>query len=125
MAVTHTAAIRNAIANVVTDAVDVGGANPNGQLVIFDINNVPISIMQLQNPSFQNAVNGTCVANAPANDPAPVLGGVPYRFEVQDCGGNWVFRGSCGPSGDLGAPGTPIIVTEVGACTQLVYNAPA
>jgi len=124
MALTHTVSLRNAIANLVAQSVDAGSVNPNGRLVIFDAGNNVISTYQLQNPSFGAAVNGTIIANAPQNDLAPVAGRDPARFEVQDCNGAWVFRGSCGPSGDLGSPFGPIISTQTGTCTELVYNAP-
>ena len=54
------------------------------------------------------AASGVSLANAITPDPAPTVGELPYRYECQDRDGNWVFRGSCGPTGDLGDTGAVI-----------------
>lgn len=123
MAMTHTNNARNAIANAVCALVNQGGQNASGQLVIFDAQNNVLAVLPLSNPAFGNAVDGTATANAVTSDPNPTVGGVPYRYEVQDCGGNWVFRGSCGPSGDLGFP-SPIPSGAPAQCSGLFYQAP-
>lgn len=124
MSLAHNSNLRNALANLVVQAVDAGAAHSSGRLVIFDASNNVISTMTMQNPSFAAAVLGSCIANALTNDPAPVAGGIPARFEVQDRDGNWVFRGSCAPTGDLGAPSGPILGSQLGSCSGLAYNAP-
>lgn len=105
MAVSNTLNARNAIANAVVALVDSGGTYAQGRIVIFDANNVILSTLLMSTPAFAAAVGGSCLANAIAADNAPVVGSLPARYECQDRNGAWVFRGSCGPNGDLGDNG--------------------
>lgn len=124
MAVSHSTAARNAMANALVALVDQGATNPTGQLVIFDANSNVIATLPLSNPAFAAAVNGTCAANAITNDANPVVGAVPYRYEVQDRNGNWVFRGSCAPAGGLGVNSPAVPAAAPATVTGFFYQAP-
>lgn len=122
--ITNTLNARNAVAAVVTGLVDQGTTFPTGRLVIFDVNNVVLSTQLLANPSFQAPVGGVAQANTIAPDPTPLVGGVPSRFECQDRNGAWVFRGTVGPTGDLGTPAGAIPPGTPASTSQFAYQAP-
>ena len=124
MAVQHSIAARNAVANAVVALVDQGSAYATGRLVIFDQGNNVISTLPLLLPSFAAAVNGTCALTGITNDANPVAGAIPYRYEIQNRNGNFVFRGSCAPTGDMGVNGDAVPPASPATVTGFFYQAP-
>ena len=124
MAVQHSISARNALANAVVALIDQGSLYATGRVVIFDSNNNVISTLPFSVPAFAAAVNGTCTANSMSNDFSPVPGVTPSRFEAQDRNGNYVFRGTCSPTGDLGDNGQAIPPSTPTSVTGLFYEAP-
>lgn len=122
--VTHRAAVRDFIAAYVCNLVDQGTLYPTGRIVVFADDDTVLSIRNLTKPAFTTPLAGTSYTTAPVeNDNAVVTGRVPVRFEVQDCDGQWVWRGTIGPSGawtDIGLPLGP----EPLAYAGISYSAP-
>jgi hypothetical protein len=108
MSITHRDALRNALCQAAISLIDAGTVYGSGRIVIFDAGNNAIATCAFAKPAFQTPVSGLAMANPIVQDPAPVAGATPVRYEAQDCNGNWVWRGSCGTTGDLGDIGTPI-----------------
>lgn len=122
MALTHSPAARNAIAAAVAGLVDRGSASPSGRLVIRDISGAAISTLQLSNPAFLPAFNGSAVMNVATPDNSPDIGAVPVTFEFQDRDGNVVFSGTCGTSGaDMATNGNVLLAAST--ATDIAYNA--
>lgn len=123
MAVTHSVAVRNAIATAVVSLVDQGSGFAAGRLVIFDALGNVISTQSFSAPpSFNAPVNGSAQALAITVDNAPTVGAIPASYQVQDRNGNMVFEGTCGPTGDLGCPSAPL--TTSASTSNFAYNAP-
>lgn len=125
MALTHTTAVRNTLANAITTAVDAGvGA---GQLVIMTSGDVEVATLTMSDPSFGAAASGAITANAITSD-ASATGGTAALFKVTDSAGTEVYRGTVtatGGGGDLTLSSVTIAATDTVAVSSLVYTASA
>lgn len=124
MAITHSTATRNAMANAIDDQANSGVANPNAQLVLMAAGDVEVATLEMSNPAFGAASNGTITANAITADPS-ATGGTVVAFKVVDRDGAEVYRGSVATSGaDLNMTSTTIAATEQVSVSSLAYTAP-
>lgn len=81
--VTHPTAVRDAIANLVVDSLDVGTTNTEGQLEFQTTGSVEVATTPLSNPSFGASSSGVATANAITDD-GSATGGTTTKFEAQD-----------------------------------------
>lgn len=93
MAITHAAAVRTAIADLVVDRIDAGSTA--GKLIIYD-GATPLTEHTLNDPAFGGASGPTATANAIGDGTVAAGGGTPDNFEVLDSDDNVVFSGSVG-----------------------------
>ncbi len=93
MALTHVTGVRNAIADVVVDLVDIGSTDANGDLVLMTSGDVEVATLAMANPAFGAGSSGTATANAVADD-ASATGGTVALFKIQDLNNAEIFRGT-------------------------------
>ena len=96
MAITHGAATRTAIADLVVDRIDAGAAA--GELVVLD-GVAELTTHTMSDPAFGAASGPTATAAAIGDGTVATGGGTPDNFEVRDSDGNVVFAGSVGLTG--------------------------
>lgn len=125
MAITHTLATRNRLAEQVATDVDAGPAP--GQLVIMTAADAEVATLTLSDPAYEAASGGTIVAS-PITSDTDTTGGIPALFKVVDSIGNEVYRGdvtATGGGGDLELSS----LNEIGngdtlSISYLAYTAP-
>lgn len=108
MALTHSTAIRNGVANLVVDALDAGSGNPNGQLILQTAGDVEVATIDLGAPAFGNAASGIATAN-PVTADGSATGGTATKFKAVDRDGTTVFTGTFGTTGADLTGGSAII----------------
>ena len=123
MAVTHIDSIRNAMADVVVDSIDVGGA---GSLVLRTSGSAEVATLPCSNPAFGPASGGTATASAITDD-TDATGGTTDRFDfVNGSAAAAGFQGSVGTSGeDINLSSVVIGAGDTVSITSLTYTAPA
>lgn len=125
MALTHSTAVRNTLADAVADAVDVGTTNPNGQLVIMTSGDVEVATLNMSNPAYGAAAAGAVTANAITDDTS-ATGGTAALFKVVNRDGTEIYRGTVSTSGaDLNLSSTTIGAGDTVSVSSLVYTASA
>lgn len=125
MSITHPVAVRNAIVDLVVDALDVGAGTAEGRLVFQTSGAAEVATLSLANPAFGASASGTATANAIASD-TNATGGTTTKFELQDRDGNAEILGSVGTSGqDINLSSNIIAATDTVAMTSLTYTGPA
>jgi len=123
MAITHSTAQRNALADSVVDAIDGGSANPNGQLVIMTSGDVEVATLECANPAFGDAAGGVATANAISDD-TNATGGEAALFKFVNRDGTEVFRGTVATSGaDLNLSSTTIGASDTVSVSNFTYTA--
>jgi hypothetical protein len=128
MALTHVTAIRTILADTVVDAIDVGSADPNGDMQIATGSSFALilALLQFSNPAFGSAVSGLATANAIAPDTnAPATGTATY-FRVRDCDNAEIFRGTVtitGGGGDMQLSSTNIVAGDTVTINSMTYTA--
>lgn len=128
MAITHSDAVRNAVANTVVDLIDTGGL---GSLnfratagAASDIASLPF-----QNPAFGNAgvtTVGMATANTITDDTTAVAGTVAF-FDVKNSLGATIFQGTVsdtGGVGDIKLSSVNIGTNDTISVSLLTYTAP-
>lgn len=93
MAITHGAATRTAIADLVVDRIDAGSGA--GTLEVREGTDV-LTTHELSDPAFGNASGPTATANAIGDGTVAAGGGTPDNFRVLDSDDNVIFSGSVG-----------------------------
>jgi hypothetical protein len=124
MPVSHAIAVRNAIVAEVTNRLDQGSLRPTGRLVFFDKNQVAVAHLNFGNPAFHRPADGMAFAYFIDQDPNPVTGAIPTRFEAQDRDGRVVWSGSVGPGGDFDYPNEPFLTGARIHVKEFFYRAP-
>jgi len=123
--ITHVTAIRDAMVDLVVDAIDAGTTDTTGDLVIMTSGDVPVATLSwTATPAFGASSNGTATMNA-INDDASAVGGIAALFKFQDRDNNEVFRGIAGTAGeDLNLSSTNIGATDTISITSFTYTGP-
>lgn len=127
MALTITAASRNAATDAVADLVDGGSADANGDLVLMTSGDVEVATLGLSNPAFGAASVGVCTAAAITND-SSATGGTVALFKVQNRDNTEIYRGTVGTVGsgaDLEMSNLIIGAGDIVACSSLTLTLPA
>lgn len=123
MALTHTTAVRNTLADAIDTAANAGTTNPNAQLIIMTSGDVEVATLNMSNPAYGAAVSGS-ISAAAISDDTNATGGTAAIFKVVDRDGTEVYRGSVGTSGaDLNLSSVSITPGDTVSVSSLVYSA--
>lgn len=129
MAVTHETDVRNAIADLVVDRIDLGSTNATGQLVLRASNDAAVATHNFANPAFGAAASGVATADAIADATgAAVPGGTTDRCTIEDRDNNTVWNGSVGLTGsgeDVELSSVVINANDTVQISNATYTAPA
>ena len=126
MAITHVTGVRNSLANLVVDAIDLGSADSQGDLVIMTSGDAEVATLTFQNPAFGAAGSGTATANAITSDTS-ATGGTAALFKIQDRDNAEIFRGTVtatGGGGDIELSSVSIGASDTVAISSFTYTAP-
>jgi hypothetical protein len=122
MAVTHSTAARNAIANAAVDLLDIG-SGANGTLVFLTTSDVVVATLGLSDPAFGAADAGAATAGAITSD-TNAVGGITTKFELRNKNDVAVIFGSVGTSGqDINLSSVSVGAGDTVAITNLTYTA--
>jgi hypothetical protein len=126
MAVTHPTAIRNDIADLIVDKIDVGGA---GTIVFETSGNAEIATLTFNTTAFDAAGTASAgVATAASITPdTDCNAGTVSQFKVVSGGGDTIFTGSVtatGNGGDIILSSVAIGAGDTISISALTYEAP-
>ena len=125
--ITHVTAIRDAMVNLVVDAIDAGTTDTTGDLVIMAAGDVEVATLTwTATPAFGASATGTATMNAINND-TNATGGTAVAFKFQDRDNVEVLRGVVGATGsgeDLELSSTSIGATDTVSITSFTYTGP-
>ena len=124
MAVSHPAAIRNLMADLVVDQLDL--SSPPGKLVFQTSGGGTVATLTLSNPAFGAASSGTATAGAITADSSAV-GGTIAKAELRQGGATPVILCSVtgtGGGGDITLNSVIITAGQTVSITSLTYAAP-
>jgi hypothetical protein len=127
MALTHSTARRNALADSVVDAVDVGTTNATGRLVFMTSGDVEVATLNLSNPAAGAASSGTATYSAITSDTS-ATGGTVARFKIINRDETEIYRGSVtatGGGGDIELSSLVISASDTVSVSSLTYTASA
>lgn len=123
MAITHTSAIRNSLAENISTAVDAGAGA--GQIIIKTSADATVATLTFSDPAFAAASSGAIVANAITDD-TNAAGGTADNFDVTDSTGTVVYSGTVtatGNGGDLELSSLSIGAGDTVSISSLTYTA--
>lgn len=129
MAITLTTAARNAAVDGVVDLLDTGGADPNGDLVIFD-GVTELARLPFNTTAFGNG-GAVAVGRADMNTGVTVSAtatatGTADIYQAQDRGNNEIWRGAVSTTGaELNLNTTSIAASDTVTVTSLTLTCPA
>ena len=123
MALTHTTAIRNGIADYVTGQIDTGGA---GTLQFQTSGDVEVATVTFSVTAFGAASGGTCTSAAITQD-SDAAGGTVAKFRIYNGSATEILSGNVLTSGgDLNMASLVINPGDIITCTGgITYSAPA
>ena len=126
MALTHTTAVRNGLADYTVDAIDGGTIDTTGDLVIMTSGDVEVATLSWSaTPAFGAASSGTATMNA-INDDTSATGGTAALFKFQNRDNTEIFRGTVGTSGaDLNLSSLSVGAGDTVSITSFTYSASA
>lgn len=125
MAVVHTTAIRNAIADLVVDAIDAGAAA--GTLEFQTAGDVEVATLTFSDPAFGAAAGGTATASAITSDTS-ATGGTIAKARLKSSTPTEVLSCSVtatGGGGDIELNSLVISAGQQVSVSSLTYTAPA
>ena len=123
MSISHSATVRNALANLILDAVDqdVGAGN----LVILTSGDVEVATLPLTDPV--GTVTGPTITFSAITSDTNATGGTAGKYNVTDNSGDIIFSGSVtatGGGGDLELSSVGITAGDTVSVTSFTYTAP-
>lgn len=123
MAVTHPVAVRNDLADLIVDKLDVGTTNPSGRLLLNTAGDVEVATLLFSATAFGAAAAGVATANAITDD-SSATGGTPTKGQLVDRDENVVVECSVGTSGtDIILSSNVIAATDTFSMSALTYTA--
>ena len=125
MAVTHPAAIRTLISDLVVDQLDL--ASPPGKIVMQTSGGAAVATLTFANPAFGNSSAGVATANAIVAD-TNAVGGTIAKAELRQGGATPIVLCSVtatGGGGDIQLNSVVISAGQQVSLTSLTYAAPA
>lgn len=128
MALTHVTAIRNSLADLVVDAIDVGTTDAAGDLIVQTAADATLCTIPLANPAFGAASSGTATASTLPREGTATGAGTAAKFRVRNRDNSEVFQGTVtvsGGGGDMELSSTSIAVNDVIRINTFTYAASA
>jgi len=126
MALTHSTAVRNGLADYTVDQIDLGVTDVTGDLVIMTSGDVEVATLTwTATPAFGAAASGTATMNA-INDDTNATGGTAALFKFVDRDNVEVVRGTVtatGGGGDIELSSVTIGAGDTVSITSLTYTA--
>jgi hypothetical protein len=125
MAVTHPTAIRNLIADLVVDQLDLN--TPPGKIVMLTGASAVVATLTFGNPAFGASATGTATANAIVAD-TNAVGGTIAKAELRQGNATPIVLCSVtatGGGGDIQLNSVVISAGQQVSLTSLTYSAPA
>ena len=128
MAITHSTAVRNALADLVTAAINVGSADATGDLQIATSGafTTVLATLLFSATAFAAAAAGVATANAVTADSNAAATGTAANFRIRDRDNTEVLRGTVtatGGGGDIQLSSTSITAGDTVSLTSLTYTA--
>ena len=128
MALTHTTAIRNQLADLVVDAIDAGTMAANGDLEIGTTAfGTILSTIEFLATSFGAAAAGTAtLLGVPLEDSSATGGGTAAVFRTRDRDGTEIFQGTVTATsggGDMELSSTTINAADAVRINSFTYSA--
>lgn len=127
MAITHTTAVRNVLADTFDDQVNAGTTDAGGDVVISDNPTVVVTIT-FQNPAFGAAATGVItLAGVPLSNTASATGAAVDEFIIQNRDNTQVLDGTVtvtSGGGDIEVNNTSINSGQTVEITSMTYTAP-
>jgi hypothetical protein len=126
MAITLTAAARNAACDAIVDLVDGGSSDSTGDLVLMTAGDVEVATLAFSNPAFGASSAGVATANALSND-ASATGGTATKCKVVDRDNVTVWEGTVGITGsgeDVELASNIIGAGDIVAVTSCTFTMP-
>jgi hypothetical protein len=129
MALTHVTAIRNSLADLVVDAIDVGTTDASGDLIVQTAADATLCTINLNAPpAFGAASSGTATANGLPKEGTATAAGTAAKFRVRNRDNSEVFQGTVtttGGGGDMELSSTTIAINDVIRINTFTYTASA
>lgn len=125
MALTHVTAIRNSLADLVVDAIDVGTTDAAGDLIVQTSADAILCAIALANPAFGAASSGTATASTLPREGTATGAGTAAKFRVRNRDNSEVFQGTVtvsGGGGDMELSSTSIAVNDVVRINTFTYS---
>lgn len=126
MALTHTTTIRNSLADLVVDAIDVGTTDAGGDVLIQTSGDADLVTITLANPSFGAASSGTATAASLPREGTATGTGTAAKFRVRNRDNTEIFQGTVtasGGGGDMELSSTAIATSDVVRINTFTYSA--
>lgn len=129
MAITHSTAVRNAVANTVVDSIDTGGGLGSLNFRTAPEAGTAIASLPFQNPAFgtAGAVTAGLATAEPITDDPTAQAGTVTAFDVKNSSGDTIFQGSVsvtGGTGDIKLSSVLIGQNDTISVSLLTYTAP-
>jgi hypothetical protein len=126
MAITLTAAARNAACDAIVDLVDGGSSDSTGDLVLMTAGDVEVATLAFSNPAFGASSAGVATASALSNDTS-ATGGTATKCKVVDRDNVTVWEGTVGITGsgeDVELASNIIGAGDIVAVTSCTFTMP-
>ncbi len=125
MAVTHPTAVRNALADLVVDKLDLGTGTSSGRLVFQTSGGAAVATLPLSNPAAGAASSGTATFSAITSD-TNAAGGTIAKAELRDRDATAIILCAVATSGgDINISSLSVSAGDTVQATSLSYSAPA
>lgn len=130
MALVHTTAVRNGLADYTVDQLDVGSADATGDLQIATSSafTTILATILFANPAFGAASGGVAtMASPPKEDSNAAGGGTAANFRVRNRDNTEIFRGTVtvtAGGGDMELSSTTINAGDAVRINSFTYTAP-
>jgi hypothetical protein len=122
MALTHGAATRNAMCNVVVNRIDLGAAA--GTLKFLTSLDVVLCTITCADPAFDSAFGGTANMLGLPKQSTGAVAGTVAKFLFADSDGVTIFEGSVGTSGqDINLSSVTLATNDIIQIDALSYSA--
>lgn len=128
MSLTHVTAIRNSLADLVVDAIDVGTTDATGDLIVQTGADATLCTINLANAAFGAASSGTATAASLPKEGTATGSGTAAKFRVRNRDNSEVFQGTVtatGGGGDMELSSTTIATNDVIRINTFTYSASA
>lgn len=128
MTLTHTTAIRNSLADLVVDAIDVGTTDATGDIIIQTSADATLCTVTFANPAFGAASGGTATGSSFPREGTAGAAGTATKFRVRNRDNTEIFQGTVtatGGGGDMELSSTTIAINDVIRLNTFTYSASA